>query len=47
MNDRENEIYNGLKAIGSEIAVFFYDAIQISQLDFETKPYLFMYSIMN
>ena len=40
MNNRELEIYNGLKSIGAEIAAFFSDAIKISSLDLETKPYL-------
>jgi len=40
MNNRELEIYNGLKSIGAEIATFFSDAIKISSLDLETKPYL-------
>ena len=40
MNSREIEIYNGLKAIGEEIATFFADAIKIFESDFESKPYL-------
>ena len=40
MNNREIEIYNGLKEIGEEIATFFADAIKIFESDFESKPYL-------
>ena len=40
MNSREIEIYNGLKAIGEELATFFADAIKIFESDFESKPYL-------
>ncbi len=40
MTERENQIHRGLKSIGAEIAVFFQDAVAISKLDIETKPYL-------
>ncbi len=40
MNPREQEIYNGLKSIGQEIAAFFEDALKIATSDYGTKPYL-------
>lgn len=40
MDYRESEIYNGLKLIGPEIAAFFFDAIKLSKLDLDTKPYI-------
>ncbi len=40
MTERQNQIYEGLKSIGSEIAVFYRDAVSISKFDLETKPYL-------
>ena len=40
MTEREKKIHDGLKSIGTELAAFFQDAIAISKLDIETKPYL-------
>jgi hypothetical protein len=40
MTNRELEIYNGLMEIGPEIAVFFKDAIKISKMEIDSKPYL-------
>jgi hypothetical protein len=40
MTNREQEIYNGLLEIGPEIAVFFKDAIKISKMEIDSKPYL-------
>jgi hypothetical protein len=40
MTEREKKIHDGLKSIGTEIAAFFQDAVAISKLDIESKPYL-------
>ncbi len=40
MTDRQLKIYKGLSSIGTEIAAFYHDGVILSEMDFDTKPYL-------
>ena len=40
MTAKQQEIHDGLKAIGPEIAAFYSDGIDLLKLDLKTKPYL-------
>lgn len=40
MDNRQTEIYKGLKTIGDEIAAFYLDGIKIANSDYEIKAYL-------
>lgn len=40
MDNRQTEIYKGLKTIGDEIAAFYSDGIRIANSDYEIKAYL-------
>ena len=40
MTDKENKIYTGLQNIGPEVAALFNDAVEISKMNIDSKPYI-------